>query len=289
MNLPVYNDASSIQLAFDKGDVHAIVAALPSASLPKYAANPAFSSYLLPTLQSALVTLNPSKTFFADKPARTAFKQFIDQQKLVSQVLGARSEVATTLYAKGMIPNAADKQNISYDPSVFTAYAKALPAGTPMVIGYASDNTNAQQMATIVAAAAQAAGVQATAQGFPTSQVFGWANDPTQGPDAFIDGNNGPDGGSPYMWGHVFWDKSGGINYFLCDDPQVNADLDTAVKTGDTTLFVKAAQQYSATGCYLNLSYNKDWVVAQKWLAGVAEAHNIGANELDFSLLSIAK
>ena len=289
ISLPVYNDASSIQLAFDKGDVSAIVAALPSSSLPKYNNNPAYSSYLLPTLQSALITLNPSKSFFSQKPARVAFMQFIDQSKLVSQVLGARSEVATTLYAKGMIPGAADKQNISYHPSVFTAYAKTVPAGTAMVIGYASDNTNAQQMATIVAAQAQAAGIKATAQGFPTSQVFGWANDPTKGPDAFIDGNNGPDGGNPYMWGHVFWDKSGGINYFLCDDPAVDADLNSAVKSGDTGLFVKAAEQYSATGCYLNLSYNKDWVVAQKWLAGVPAAHNIGANELDYSLLSIAK
>ncbi len=290
VNLPVYNDASSIQLAFDKGDVAAIVAALPSSSLPKYETSAAFSSYLLPTLQSALITLNPSKEFFATKPARTAFMQFIDQQKLVKQVLGDRSEVATTLYAKGMIPGGADRQNISYDASVFTAYAKTLPAGTAMVIGYASDNNNAQQMATILAAQVQAiGGITATAQGYPTSQVFDWANGPEKGPDAFVDGNNGPDGGSPYMWGHVFWDKSGGINYFLCDDPAVDADLNTAVKTGDTDLFVTAAQQYSAGGCYLNLSYNKDWVVAQKWLGGVAEAHNIGANELDFSVLTITK
>ena len=61
------------------------------------------------------------------------------------------------------------------------------------------------------------------------------------------------------------------------------------MKSGDTALFVKAAQQYSASGCYLDLSYNKDWVVAQKWLTGVPQAHNIGANELDYSLLSIAK
>jgi peptide/nickel transport system substrate-binding protein len=39
----------------------------------------------------------------------------------------------------------------------------------------------------------------------------------------------------------------------------------------------------------MNLSYNKDWVVSQKWLTGVAGAHNIGANELDFSKLGISK
>ena len=119
--------------------------------------------------------------------------------------------------------------------------------------------------------------------------MFGWINDPSSGPDAFFDGNNGPDGGSPYMWGHVFWDKSGGINYFGCDVPSVDEKLNQAVATGDDDLYVSAAKEYAATGCYYNLSYNKDWVLAQKWLAGVPGAHNIGANELDFSKLSIKK
>ncbi|RFA18160.1 ABC transporter substrate-binding protein [Subtercola boreus] len=289
VELPVYNDASALQLAIDSGDVSVSVANLPSTSLSKYENNAGFNSDLLPTLQSALITTNPSKSFFATKEARQAFMSSIDQAKLVSQVLGDRSEPATTLYAKGMITDGSDKQNITYDPTVMASYAKTLPSGTSMVLGYASDNTNAMAMANIVAANLQADGIQATAQGFPTSEVFGWANDPTQGPDAFIDGNNGPDGGSPYMWGHVFWDKTGGINYFLCDDPSTDADLNQAVQTGDTALYAKAAQTYSATGCYMNLSYNKDWVVSQKWVAGVAEAHNLGANELDFSKLTIAK
>jgi len=87
----------------------------------------------------------------------------------------------------------------------------------------------------------------------------------------------------------TFWDASGGINYFRCESAEVNALLDTTVETGDTAGYVEAGDLYGRTGCYLNLSHNKDWVVAQKWLTGVAESHNIGANELDFSLLGIAK
>jgi peptide/nickel transport system substrate-binding protein len=289
IELPVYNDSSSLELAFDKGDVSVIVAALPSADLKKYENSTAISSYLLPTVQSALVTLNPSKAFFKSAPARMAFLRALDREKLVPQVLGDRSAVATTLYAKGMIPDGSDKQNITYDPAAMKAYAATLPPNTPMTIGYATGNPNAQQLATIVAAQMLALNIKATAQGYPTAQVFGWANDPTKGPDAFFDGNNGPDGGNPYMWGHVFWDSSGGINYFLCDNPQVDADLNQAVLTGDTALFVQAAQLYASSGCYLNFSYNKDWVVAQKWLTGVEAAHNIGANELNYAKLGIAK
>jgi peptide/nickel transport system substrate-binding protein len=289
IELPIYKDASALELAFDKGDVHLIAAALPSTSLGKYADSAAADSYFLPTLQSAIVNLNPKRDFFANKEARLAFRQFFDREKLISQVLGKRSEIATTMYAKGMVPGGKDVQDITYDPAVFTAYAKTLPPGTELSLGYVAGNQNAEQIANIVAAQLQAIGLKSTAQGYPIAQVFGWIDDPTKGPDAFIDGNNGPDGGNPYMWGHVFWDASGGINYFLCEDKNVNAKLDEAVKTGDKDLFAEAGVEYSKTGCSLHFSYNKNWVLSQTWLQGVAEASNISANELDFSKLTIAK
>jgi peptide/nickel transport system substrate-binding protein len=289
VNLPVYSSAAPLQLALDSGDVSAVVAALPSSSLGHFASDPNVRNYFLPTLQSSLLTLNPSRSFFATKQARLAFLKSVDQQKLVSQVLGKRSSVATTLYAKGMIPGGADKQSIGYDPSAMAAYAKTLPSGTAMTIGYANGNPNAQNMAEILVAQMQAIGIKATAQGYDTATVFSWPQAPKKGPDAFVDGNNGPDGGDPYMWGHVFWDASGGIDYFACDLPQVDTALDQAVKSGDTNLYVQAAEEYAANGCYMNLSYNKDWVVAQKWLTGVPQSQNLGANELNFSLLGIAK
>jgi peptide/nickel transport system substrate-binding protein len=237
-----------------------------------------------------LVTVNPSHDFFKNADARVAFLKSIDQQKLVSQVLGKRSEVATAMYAKGMIPGGGDHQAISYDDSALKAHVNALPAGANknLVIGYANGNVNAQSMANIVVANLQTVGLNASAQGYDTSTVFGWINNPPSGPDAFVDGNNGPDGGDPYMWGHVFWDASGGINYFGCESKEVNALLDDGLRTGDMATFVKAGDLYGQTGCFLNLSYNQDWVVAQKWLTGVPESQNIGANELNFSLLGIA-
>jgi peptide/nickel transport system substrate-binding protein len=290
IDLPVYTDVSALELAFDKGDVSMIAAALPSSAMSKYEKSSFANSYLLPTLQDALITVNPSKSFFATKDARTAFMSAIDKSKLVSQVEGARSKVATTMYAKGMIPGGADKQTIPYDPSVMKKYAATLGSSAKnLVIGYASGNTNAEQMANILAAQLQTDGLQATAQSYTTSTVFGWENDPSTGPDAFIDGNNGPDGGSPYLWGHVFWDKSGGIDYFNCDSPQVDADLNQGLATGSNASYIKAAAEYEATGCYMNLSYNQDWVVAQKWLTNVPESQNIGANELDFSRLGLKK
>jgi peptide/nickel transport system substrate-binding protein len=287
--LPVYTDESALELAFDNGTVDTIVAALPSSSLDKYASKDGVSNYFLPTLQGAMVTVNSSHDFFKTPEARVAFLKSIDQAALVKQVLGKRSEVATTMYAKGMIQGATDKQAISFDAGALKAYVDALPPGAnkTLVIGYANGNVNAQSMTNIVVANLQTVGLSATAQGYDSSTVFGWINNPPSGPDAFIDGNNGPDGGDPYMWGHVFWDASGGINYFGCESKDVNGLLDDGLRTGDTATYVKAGDLYGQTGCFLNLSYNQNWVVAQKWLTGVPESQNIGANELNFSLLGL--
>lgn len=287
VRLTVYNDVSALQLALDNGDVAGAVNALPSSNLKRYQSLSSVTNHFLPTLGAALLTLNPSKDFFRTQPARAAFLQMIDQKKLVSDVMGDTSEVATTMYGKGMIPGGADQQHITYDPTVMAAYAKTLPPNTEMTLGYATGNENAQKMANIVVAQLQTMGIRASAQAYPTATVFSWPNDPTKGPDAFVDGSNGPDGGNPYMWGHVFWDKSGGINYFLCDSPAVDGMLDDAVKTGDIATYVKAGDAYGATGCYMTLAYNKDWVVAQKWLGNVENAHNIGSFELNFNQLTI--
>ena len=291
VTLPVYTDESALELALDKGDVHMVAAALPSSSLGKYANSADIANYFLPTIQGALVTVNSSHAFFKTPEARVAFLKSIDQAKLVDQVLGKRSTVATTMYAKGMIPGGADHQAITFDAAALKSYVDALPSGAEkkLVIGYANGNVNAQQMANFVVANLQTVGITASAQGYETSTVFGWINNPPSGPDAFIDGNNGPDGGDPYMWGHVFWDASGGINYFGCQSAEVNKLLGQALATGDTATYVKAGDLYGKTGCFLNLSYNTDWVVAQKWLTGVPESQNIGANELNFAKLGTSK
>jgi peptide/nickel transport system substrate-binding protein len=91
------------------------------------------------------------------------------------------------------------------------------------------------------------------------------------------------------MWGHVFWDKSGGIDFLQCDSPAVDSLLNQAVTTGDSSTYVQAAEKYSALGCFMHLSNNNDWIVAQKWITGVPAAHNLGAFEVDFSKLGTTK
>jgi peptide/nickel transport system substrate-binding protein len=288
INLPVYTEVSAMELAFQKGDVDLIVGddAPPSSSINQYATNPNVSTYFLPMYTATLVTLNPNRPFFSTQKARLAFLQAIDSRQLINEVINPKlATPATTLYGAGSIPGGADVQRITYNPAPMAALAKT--AKGTLTIGYLSSVPNGQLMANIIAAKMQALGVNAKVLGVTTSTLFSWPQHPKTAADAYIDASDGPDGADPYMWGHVFWDKSGGIDLLQCDVPQVDAELNQAVQSNNTALYVQAAEQYSANGCYLHVANLGDYVLAQKWLTNIPQAHNLGAFEVAFNQLGI--
>lgn len=289
INLPVYTEVSAMELEFQKGAVDLIVGddAPPSSSINQYANNPNVSTYFLPMYTATLVTLNPNRPFFSSVKARVAFLQSIDSKQLVDQVINPKlATPATTVYGAGEIPGGADVQRITYNPAAMVAYAKTVK-GTPLTIGYLSSVPNGQLMANIIAAKMLALGINAKVLGVTTSTLFSWPAHPKTAADAYIDASDGPDGADPYMWGHVFWDKSGGIDLLQCDVPQVDAELNQAVQSNNTALYVKAAEQYSANGCYLHVATLGDYVLAQKWLTNIPQAHNLSAFEVAFNQLGI--
>jgi peptide/nickel transport system substrate-binding protein len=292
IDLPVYTEVSAMELAFQKGAVDLIVGddAPPSSAISQYGSNSGFSSYFLPMLTGTFVIDNQNMPFFSTQKARVAFLSDIDSTQIVSQVLNSKlASPATTMYGAGEIPGAADKQQITYNPALMAAYAKTLKPNTPMTIAYLSSVPNGGLMANIIAAKMQALGIAAKVVGATTSQIFSWPEHPNTAPDVYIDASDGPDGGDPYMWGHVFWDKSGGIDLLQCNVPQVDDELNQAVQTGSDALYVKAAELYSQNGCYLHVGNLGDWVLAQKYLTGIPQAHNLGAFEVAFNLLGINK
>jgi peptide/nickel transport system substrate-binding protein len=292
VDLPVYTEATAMELAFQKGAVDLIVGddAPPSSAISQFSKNSSFSSYFLPMLTGTFIDANENRPFFSTQKARVAFMQDIDSKQMVDEVLNPKlASVATTMYAPGEIPGGADQQQITYNPSAMASYAKTLKKGTPMTIAYLSSVPNGELMANIIAAKMQALGIAAKVEGATTSEIFSWPEHPNAAPDVYIDASDGPDGGNPYMWGHVFWDKSGGIDLLQCNDPQVDSELDTAVETGSNAQYVEAAKQFSDQGCYLHVANLGDWVLAQKYLTGIPQAHNLGAFEVSFNLLGINK
>ena len=274
VDLPVYSDVSALQLALDQGDIDAIVGALPSQAQTAYAADDTKATYQLPTFQVAMMQLNPNRPFFATTEARLAMRAALDMPTLIQRNLAGKADPATGMYGRGML--AGDTVTSEPDPSLLAGLVGNLPADQKtLLIGFTAGATDDQQVANVVAAQLQALGVQASVQSYPTSQVYSWASDPAQAPDVYFTTGTWPDAGSPYLWGHVFWDLTGGLNYLQCGDDQVTATLGDALRTNDPATYLEAGRLEEATGCYTNLAYVNDAVVTQPWLTGVEEAHDV--------------
>ena len=172
------------------------------------------------------------------------------------------------------------------------AYVDALPpdANKTLVIGYANGNVNAQSMANIVVANLQTVGLTRVRAGLRHLDGVRLDQQPAERAGRVHRRQQRPGWRRPV---HVGTRLLGCLRRDQLLRLRVKGGQrparTTGCGTGDMATYVKAGDLYGQTGCFLNLSYNQDWVVAQKWLTGVPESQNIGANELNFSLLGIAK
>ena len=148
------------------------------------------------------------------------------------------------------------------------------------MLGYDTSQPDDQQVATLVSAKLQAYGITAKVQGYPTSEIFGWIGTDqkllAKAPDVYF-GSFWPDAANPYTEAHIEFAADGGLNYLHCSDPSIATELPEVLKTGDNALYAKIGAQAVATGCWTNIVYRKDFMVAQKGIKGVEAAHDIGA------------
>jgi peptide/nickel transport system substrate-binding protein len=290
IELPVYTEISAMQLELEKGDLHALLSAVPTASRQKYLDSDELEAYSLPSFQVGVLYMNPNRELLADASARKALFEGIDWKTLIDQVAGASSVPAEGNYPKGALPADVDSRELAYDPAALEEWVGTLPAGMPIQIGYNAGGADAEQMANIIAAQLQALGMAATVTAHQSSEVFGeFAAAPQDAPDVFVSPGTWPDSNNAYMHGHVFWDQDGGLNHLQCYSEDVTALLDEALTTGDAATYAEAGQAAYDAGCAPTFAWTSDFMVAQNWLDGVEESHSIAAPAtLDFATLGIA-
>ena len=277
VELPVIPDLSTQQLLLNKGQLAAILHDLNAPAVKSYLGNSGIANYPLPSFQTEQVYVNPNNGLFKDLAARKAFQQAIDISGLAKEVFSGRGTPATGNYPEGLLPAGIDHQSIGSDASALQKLVAAAPAANRTItLGYDTSQPDDQQIANIVSAKLQGIGVTAKVQGFPTSQVFGWVSSPKGAPDALFT-SFWPDAANPYTAAHILYAPDGGLNYLHCSDPTITSELPAALKTGDPALYNTIGDQASATGCWTNIIYRKDFMVAQTWLKGVPEAHDIAA------------
>ncbi|WP_405483480.1 ABC transporter substrate-binding protein [Streptomyces sp. NBC_00009] len=292
IDMPVYSDTSAMQLALNNGRLSAIIGAVPSASQARYVKDRNFNSYSLPSFQVGVLYMNPNRPFMATAKARHAMFDAVDWRSVIKQVVTYKAELATGAYSRGAVTGGIDSKAMKHDPSALTKYAASLPAAAKkVVIGHSSNSADDAQIANLIAAQLQSMGIDATITAYQTSQVFGkFAKDPKNAPDLYIASSTWPDANNPYMYGHVFWDKDGGLNHLQCSDTKTTALLAKALRTGDMKTYAAAGRAITAAACTPTWAYANDFVVTQPWLGNVKQSHSIAEPyTLDFNTLKIQR
>jgi len=232
--------------------------------------------------------VNPGTPFGKDKARRLALLQAIDRDAVLKQAYAGRGSKAVSTYPANMLSSGNSQQAIEYKPDVLKGLAASLPADAKTItVGFDSGQSDNQLVANLIAAQISALGVTAKVQGYTTSQIFGWIGDPKGAPDALAT-LGWPDAAPAYTWSHISFDPGAGLNYLHCTDPAITPLNAQGLVSGDPATFAKVGTLASATGCWLNIVDEQDFMVAQPWLKGVKEAHIVTEpNTLRLAELSV--
>jgi peptide/nickel transport system substrate-binding protein len=291
VDFTVYQDSSAEQLALNNGTLAAIIGSVPSSAQASYVKSKALKSYALPSFQVGVFYMNPNRPFMKTAAARTALFDGIDWKSIIKQLVPESDVPATSAYSDGSVPASAAPVSTAYDPAALKKYVATLPKGTAVNIGVEQGSDDDTKISDLIAAQLQALGLKATVNTYTTSQVFGtFPAKPATAPDIMVASSTWPDASSPYLYGHVFWDPTGGLNFLQCSDSTITSDLAAGLKTGDRRDYTAAAKAEQQAMCTPIFAYARDFVVTQPWLSGVAQAHSIAAPyTLNFDKLTISK
>lgn len=290
VDIPVVTSALTQEIDFNDGQLDAILHDLQPTEITSYSANAADSVYSLPLFETELAYLNPTAKLLATAKLRLAVEEAVNIAVVDKAAFGSHGVIATQMYPLHMLPDASsDPQDIAYNPSVLKSAIKDLPASQKTVtVGYDPSAPVDNLVANLIGAQLRVAGVTTEVVGYPTAQIFGFQARPSRGPGILIQ-SPWPDAADPYTWAHDLYQPSGGLDFFNCPTPGANALFNTAVSTGSPSAYAKIGEIAKGQGCWLNLAFRDDVMVTQKWLTGVAQAHNVATPQsLDLAVLGAA-
>jgi peptide/nickel transport system substrate-binding protein len=286
INLPVIDDLSTEEIEFNDGQLAAIMHDMTTSVIAQYKNKPNVSSYALPTLESDTAFVNENKGFMTTAANRLAVLEAINVPYLVAGIFPGRGTVAKQAGPTGLIAEPYGKQDIPYNPSKLKTLVKTLPSSDKtFTVGYDTAAPDDQLLAEDIGAELQADGLTTKVVGYQTSEIYSWvgAVSSSQGagsPNMLID-YFWPDSYNTYMWTHINFDPSGGLQYVNCDSVPNEANLDAqALATGSLSTYNKVIENAVSSGCWLNIVDKEDAMVAQPWLKGIPQAHLVADPEM---------
>ncbi|HTT88133.1 MAG TPA: ABC transporter substrate-binding protein [Acidimicrobiales bacterium] len=285
VNLPVIDNLSTEEIELDDGQLDAILHDMTTSVIAHYTTDSKVKVYNLPTLQSETAYINENKGFLTSEKARKDLLEAIDIRALVAGVFPGRAIVPKQAGPNGLLPPQYGQQNIPYNPGKLKALVKTLSSSDrSFIVGYDTGAPDDQLLAEDVGIELDALGLSTKVVGYETSQIFADVGSvPTarsaSEPNVLID-YFWPDTYNVYTWTHISFDPLGGLEYLSCHVPGEAALDSEAVETGSDVLYNEVVEKAVASGCWLNLADKDDTMVAQPWLQGIPQSHNVAEPEM---------
>ncbi|MDQ1702652.1 MAG: peptide/nickel transport system substrate-binding protein [Frankiaceae bacterium] len=268
--ISIIPDISTQRLQLEQGQLDMILHGLNTSDIESFRNNPKFQVKQFPVVLKNVMFVNENKGIFKDDAVRKAFAVALDKKSLVDEVYKTRATPSTTTFPPSVLPAGMGQSLPGGDPSKLQALVGGL-ASKKVDLAYSTDEPSNQRMAELIQTKLQAIGLDVTVRGLPIAQVFDLPNQAATAPDAIVTTMN-PDAVHADTWGRIFNYTKGALNWLMCTVPAADAAMDAGLHEVDQAKqdadYGKAAELYSASGCWVDIADVQETVVARAGLTG---------------------
>jgi peptide/nickel transport system substrate-binding protein len=268
--LKITPDIGTQELELKNGDVDGVMHSFPASELSSLPSS--LKVVRVPSFLKLLLYVNTNRAPFSSAATRAGLRSTVNVPQLVKEAYSGTAVASHGVYPPGILPGEAP---LPYTPNATAAKAAADKASTKTItLAYTSDESGVLARASeLLQAQLEAAGYKVTLKEVQLPQVYGYISNLKSAPDLLLTTNT-PDAANPDTWARILFYKTGGLNFFGFDSPQIDNLLDSAVTKPPATanpLYNQAGKDLVAANAIFFLGDVKNVFVLQKNLTNVQQ------------------
>ncbi|RMB81501.1 hypothetical protein CTZ28_34410 [Streptomyces shenzhenensis] len=284
VDLEISQNASGAQLELERGEIDAILGNLNKSAFESYAGSKAVSASTFPNMTTQMIYVNPASKAFRSTGQRERLFSGIDTKAILSAAMGSLEEPTGQLFPQGMLDPAADDQGITHDDTALAALARSAPAkGRTIRVGYAASSADGKAVAEELASRMNSAGLTTEAVAYAAGTIYKLTDDLGAAPDLAVFGVF-PDAGHPDSWGRIIYTPKGGLDLFGAEVDGLEANLDKALTTTDTSAYTAVARSVIDSRYWFSIGSLNTTLLTVPGITGTREAQNL----LEYNVLHFA-
>jgi peptide/nickel transport system substrate-binding protein len=277
VDISIVPNTTTEELEFENGQLSMLTTDLGVSDLKRFSGNTKYKVSEFPSIYKTYVAMDPTRdNILSDQAIRVAIQEAINKKLIVAQTFGQSASVTSTFYPYRELPTGMGVDKSTYDPSILTKLlAKTHLSKTITIAELAGGGVN-DQIAELIQAELQAAGVNATLKTYTQAVYNSLPQHPSEQPDMTVVTSN-PDTSSPASWAQTYLEAKAPLNVTSMDVPSADALIESAITQTSTVTadadYSKAAADYLASGETFAIADVDSSVVSQASIAHIA--HNV--------------